>query len=119
MYGHTVSQRFDLTTEIRYDRQVDGRGMHPDDAEDLEFDEANVRHLADSKVSAAEVTQAWLNGPIWLANMKNRTGTWLMLGYTDGGRPLFVPVVVDERRSRVRPISGRTCEKDEVERWLK
>jgi hypothetical protein len=93
--------------------------VHPDEAEDLEFDEANESHLAEGHVTIGEVTQVWLNAPKWVPNMKGRTGTWLMLGRTDGGRPLFIPVTVDEVRSRVRPIGGRTCDKDEVARWLR
>lgn len=93
--------------------------MHPDDADDIEFDDDNINHMAKHGVSASEVTFVWLNEPKWLPNKKGRTASWLMVGYTNGGRPLYVPVVVDEIRSRVRPISARTCEQDEERRWLR
>lgn len=93
--------------------------MHPDDADDLDLDDANIGHFAEHGVTASEVEQVWLNGPVWLPNKKGRAALWLMLGWTNGGRPLFVPVEVDEVRSRIRPVGARTCEKDEVYRWLK
>lgn len=93
--------------------------MHPGDAEDLEFDDRNIEHLATHAVTAREVTHAWLNRPVWVPNLKGRTASWLMLGWTDGGRPLFVPVEVDEIRSRIRPVGGRSCDEDEVNRWLR
>ncbi len=93
--------------------------MHPDDADDLDFDEFNEAHLSEGGVSTAEVMQVRCNQPVWVPNKKGRAGTWLMVGRTNGGRALFVPVIVDDARSRVRPISGQTCEKSEVERWLK
>lgn len=92
--------------------------MHPDDVDDLDFDDENMGHLAEHAVTADEVTQVWMNGPVWLPNKKNRTADWLMLGRTNGGRALFVPVLVDEARSRLRPVGGRSCEKHEVLRWL-
>lgn len=40
-----------------------------------------------------------------------------MIGRTDGGRALVVMVNYDEVRAALRPITARTCDKDEVLKW--
>jgi uncharacterized DUF497 family protein len=90
---------------------------HPEDAEFLEFDDDNEAHLAIKGVSPAEVNQVFLGDPLWAPNLKGRTADWLMIGRTDGGRPLVVMVTYDEARAVLRPITARTCEKDEVSKW--
>ena len=90
---------------------------HPEDAEFLEFDEANETHLAIRDVIPTEVMQVFLGDPLWAPNVKGRTADWLMIGRTDGGRPLVVAVIYDEVRSALRPITARTCDKDEVSKW--
>lgn len=90
---------------------------HPEDAELLEFDDANESHLADHNVTPAEVLQVFNNDPLWAPNLKGRTAEWLMIGRTKGGRPLLVAVRYDEVRAALRPITGRTCDGDEVSRW--
>lgn len=92
--------------------------MDPDDAEWIEIDDRNEEHLAAHQVTAAEVAQVWLNGPVWARNVKGRTGTWRMVGKTDGGRPIVAAVVFDEVRLSLRPITARTCEPEEVVRWF-
>jgi uncharacterized DUF497 family protein len=90
---------------------------HPEDAELVQFDEGNESHLAERNVTPAEVLQVFNNDPLWAANVKGRTADWLMIGRTRGGRPLLVAVTYDEVRAVVRPITARTCEKDEISRW--
>lgn len=90
---------------------------HPEDAEFVEFDDANEPKLLLGGVSAAEVTQVFQNDPMWAANLKGRTAEWRMIGRTTGGRPLVVGVIYDEIRAAVRPITARTCDKDEVSKW--
>ena len=55
------------------DRQ--GGVLHPADADDLEFDEVNEAHLARRGISVTEVTQVWLDGPVYVPN-KKVTGSW-------------------------------------------
>lgn len=90
---------------------------HPEDAELVEFDDANEPHLAERGVTPAEVQQVFLDDPLWAPNLKGRTATWLMIGRTDGGRPLVVMVNYDEVRAVLRPITARTCDRDEVLKW--
>lgn len=90
---------------------------HPEDAEFIEFDDDNEAHLAIKDVSPAEVNQVFLGDPLWAPNLKGRTADWLMIGRTDGGRPLVVMVSYDEARATLRPITARTCDKDEVVKW--
>jgi uncharacterized DUF497 family protein len=90
---------------------------HPDDAEWLDFDDDNESHLAGHAVSASELLQVFMDEPLWARNKKGRTGTWLMVGRTHGGRPLVAAVIFDETRNCVRPITARTCTAVEVARW--
>lgn len=90
---------------------------HPSDASWVEVDEHNEEHLAGHNVMATEVWQVFEADPLWAKNKKNMAATWLMIGRTDGGRPLVVAVTYDEDRECVRPVTGRTCENGEVARW--
>jgi uncharacterized DUF497 family protein len=90
---------------------------HPDKAEWLDFDDDNEAHLAAHAVTAVELLQVFLDEPFWAANKKGRTGTWLMVGRTQGGRPLVAAVLFDETRNCIRPITARTCTDAEVARW--
>jgi len=91
--------------------------MHPCDAEDLEFDEANEAHLAVHNITVTEVTHVWLGGPVYVPNKKGLTVAWLMLGDTAGGRALTVAVLTDEVRLRLRPITGWDSTVGELTRW--
>jgi hypothetical protein len=71
--------------------------VHPDEADDLEIDEANEEHLVQHHVTALEVFQVWQNGPVYAPNKRGLTAAWLMLGDTDGGRSLTIAVLVKER----------------------
>lgn len=91
--------------------------LHPCDAEDLEFDEINEAHLARRGITATEVVQVWLNGPVYVPNKKGLTATWLMLGDTAGGRSLTVAVLTVETVRRLRPITGWNSTAGELTRW--
>jgi len=90
---------------------------HPSGASWVEFDEVNEEHLAGHDVSAIEVWQVFEDDPLWAKNKKNMAAAWLMIGRTYGGRPLVVAVLYDENRECIRPVTGRTCETEEVARW--
>lgn len=91
--------------------------MHPWEADDLEFDDANEAHLALHGISVSEVTQVWLSRPVYVPNKKGLTAAWLMLGDTLGGRSLTVAVVTMEVVLRLRPITGWDSTAGELTRW--
>jgi hypothetical protein len=90
--------------------------LHPRDADDLEF-EVNEIHLALRNITATEVTQVWLNQPVYLPNKRGLTATWLMLGDTSGGRSLTVAVITLESLLRLRPVTGWNSTIGELTRW--
>jgi hypothetical protein len=92
--------------------------VHPDDAEDIDLSERFTAHAAGHNVTALELWQLWVNVEKWVPNKKGRTADWLMVGRTDGGRPVVAAVLVDAERSMICPITARTCTPQEVTRWL-
>ena len=62
--------------------------MHPSEADGLEFDEENEGHLARHHVTPLEVFQVLRNTPKFVPNKRGHEARWLMLGDTDGARPL-------------------------------
>jgi uncharacterized DUF497 family protein len=50
--------------------------LHPSEADDLEFDEVNEAHLAQHGISATEVTQVWLDKPVYVPTRR----AWLLRG---------------------------------------
>jgi uncharacterized DUF497 family protein len=91
---------------------------HPRDAELIEFDDGNESELAAHQISPVEVEQLFANDPKWAQNKKRRAGLWKAIGYTDGGRALTVPVMYDEIRLSVRPITGWDATAGERNRYL-
>jgi uncharacterized DUF497 family protein len=91
--------------------------LHPGHADDLEFDEVNEAHLARHGISVTEVTQVWLNEPVYVPNKSGLTAAWLMLGDTTGGRCLTVAVVTLQVVWRLRPITGWNSTAGELTRW--
>jgi uncharacterized DUF497 family protein len=91
--------------------------MHPRDAEGLHFDDDNEAHLAGHRLSIAEVSQVWLNSPLYVPNKKGLTAAWLMLGDTHGGRAVTVAVLVLEIPRLLRPITGWDSTAAELTRW--
>ena len=89
----------------------------PWDAELLEFDDDNTEHFAGHNVSASEILAVFDNDPLWAANKKGRSGTHLMIGRSNGNRPLVIAVVYDDARRVLRPITARTCTLAEVNKW--
>jgi uncharacterized DUF497 family protein len=89
----------------------------PAHAEDLEFNEINEAHLARHGISATEVTQVWLNEPVYVPNKRGLTTAWLMLGDTAGGRSLTVAVATLQVVQRLKPITGWNSTAGELTRW--
>jgi uncharacterized DUF497 family protein len=89
--------------------------VHPEEADDLEFDEGNEAHLAEHGVSPLDVFQVWVNDPTYARNKKGLAGTYLMVGETDGGRKLTIAVL--PLGSRLRPITGWPSTSGELTKW--
>jgi uncharacterized DUF497 family protein len=90
----------------------------PTDAEFLDIDERNELHITNKGVSVNELEQVFENYPRWVPNKKGRTGTYLMVGRTNGGRAIIAAVIYDEIRRAVRPVTSRQCKDHEVKKWL-
>lgn len=63
---------------------------------DLQWDDDGEEHVAKHGLSVAEVAQVVANGYVIVKNRKARRAQYVMLGTTDGGRDLAVPI----RRTR-------------------
>ena len=91
--------------------------MHPDDADDLEFDEGNEEHLASHGISPHEVFEVWSESPVYAQNKKGLAATHLMFGDTYGGRALTIAVLVKTDARLLRPITGWESTAAELTRW--
>ncbi len=80
--------------------------MHPRDAEGFDWDEDNQDELWDHNIRPWEVEQVFQNRPVWARNKKGRRGDYLMVGKTDGGRKLTIPVKPNAATKKLRPITG-------------
>jgi hypothetical protein len=80
--------------------------MHPRDAEGLEWDGDNEEEFWPHGIRPWEVEQVFLNRPVWAPNKKGRAGDYLMIGETDGGRRLTIPVKPNAATRELRPITG-------------
>lgn len=69
------------------------------------IDDGNEAHLTRHDVSVVEVWQVFAGEPVIRVNRRERAGTHIALGETDGGRRVMVPFV-DEGSGRVRPITA-------------
>ena len=89
----------------------------PLDAELLEIDDGNELHVTAHGVSVVEVEQVFEDDPLWVPNKKGRTGNYLMVGRTNGNRPVTTAVVYDDIRRTVRPITAYESTDAEITRW--
>ncbi len=104
---------------IKWYKPGAGNMGHPRDAEIVEFDEGNESEMSRHGVSSTEVMQVLENQPVWSPNKKGRSGEWKVIGYTNGGRALTIPVTWDERRHAVRPITAWSSSTHESMKYLK
>jgi len=72
---------------------------------EFDWDAANVRHLANHRITRSEFEQAMLHDPI-VTDFADETGEerWYALGATDQLRVLFL--VFAYRGEQIRPITG-------------
>jgi hypothetical protein len=80
--------------------------MHPRDAEGFEWREEDEDELWTHRIRPSEVEQVRLNRPVWAPNKKYRRGDYIMVGETDGGRRLTIPVRVLPGTRRLQAITG-------------
>jgi uncharacterized DUF497 family protein len=92
--------------------------VHPEHAEDFEWDEGNESELAAHGISPIEVEDVFDNGPKWARNRSYRSGDWKMMGLTQGGRRLTIVVRLDVDRRGLRPITGWTSTAGEGRRYF-
>jgi len=72
---------------------------------ELDWDEANVRHLARHKITREEVEEFFANDPTFVDyEIVNGEDRWTALCATNELRVLFV--VFTMRGERIRPVSG-------------
>jgi hypothetical protein len=76
------------------------------DAEELEFDENNVSHLARHGVSREAVEQVHRNTPRYFRNLPEHSGSHVMIGPDENGRFYFVVLRPTSTARRWRPITG-------------
>ena len=55
----------------------------------------------------------------WGPNKKARSALWLAVGYTDDGRALTVPLIYDDSRLMIRPVTGWDSTDGEKTKYLK
>jgi uncharacterized DUF497 family protein len=80
--------------------------MHPSQATEFEWDDANERELWRHRIAPGEVEEVFDNHPAWIPNKRNRAGDWKMVGRTNGGRSVTVVVRHDEDSLLLRAITG-------------
>ena len=94
--------------------------------EELEFDDAFAEHMASSqrvyakhRVSEQEVREAWLGNPAYVENVgERRRESIIMLGWTQGGRILVVPLQPTHRWGVWRPVTAFEANAHHRKRYL-
>ncbi len=80
--------------------------MHPRDAEGFEWNQKNQDELWSHNIRPWEVEEVFWNHPVWARNKKGRKGDYLMVGRTNGGRKLTIPVRPHAVSRQLEPITG-------------
>lgn len=100
----------------------------PDSAECFEWDDdqlerGNTAHLGESRPARAsiawwEAEEVFENGGRFARNKHGKSGDWLLVGRTRGGRALTLVVSYDSTRRAIRVLTGWDCTAGERERYL-
>jgi hypothetical protein len=90
----------------------------PEFAEAFEWDdddveEGNTAHLARRDIRPHEVEQVFANGAPIFPNKTAGTGEFMMIGTTDGDRPLTIVMNYNSRRRCIRAFTGWESTEDE------
>ena len=80
----------------------------PDDGLDWTFswNDGNESELHYHGVQPEEAEQVFMNSPTWCPNKKHRSGDFLMMGRTHGGRCLTIVVRIERLQRRIIPITA-------------
>src|SRR5205823_3282699 len=85
--------------------------------DDLEFDEGNEDEMASHHVQWWEVRQVLDSEPVFLPNKKGHRSSIVMIGPTDGGRFLTIPLSQTGVEGRWRPATAWDSSKGERTRY--
>lgn len=96
---------------------------NPEDAEAFEWDDdecerGNTAHLAGHGVTQSEAEQVFYNYGKFGPNKRDKSGDWLLVGRTDGGRILTLVAAYDDDRRVIRFITGWDSTSGERARYL-
>lgn len=80
--------------------------MHPRDTTGFEWDDDNEGHLAAHGVMPQEAEEVANNAPAYARNVKNHSGDYKMMGWTDSGRRLTIIVTTNPKTREMRVITG-------------
>jgi uncharacterized DUF497 family protein len=80
--------------------------MHPSQASEFVWDNGNESELARHGIRPEEVEEVFDNHPTWAINKRERSGQWLMIGQTHGGRFLTVAIATTNDPWFIRPVTG-------------
>lgn len=87
------------------------------DIDSLIFDEHNEEEMWRHRVRAIEVDQVLSNRPKFYRNRKGRSSTVIMVGPTDGGRMLTVPLAPTPVDGLWRPATAWDSKPGEITRY--
>ncbi len=80
------------------------------------WDDANVEHIALSRVTTRDVESVWLQDPKYRSNKRNRAATHQMIGPDTGGTFFAVFIREETTKGLWRVITARQAE-DHEENW--
>jgi hypothetical protein len=84
---------------------------------DLQFDDDNEAEFGRHHFSADEILQVLDNAPVFFRNRKRHRTTLLMVGPTNGGRMLTVPLAAVPVEGVWRPATAWDSDADETLRY--
>jgi hypothetical protein len=87
--------------------------MPPLRIDDLQFDSDNREHILRHGITESEVWQVFLNGFEILRNAKMHEAPYKMVGATDGGRFISIPIAPTGEPFVWRPATAMLADEDE------
>lgn len=72
----------------------------------LQFDQANVDHLARHDVTPQQVQDVLLKAPRFFRNLPDRSGTHVIVGPNSEGTFFFIVLAPTGQRGNWRPVTG-------------
>jgi len=84
---------------------------------ELEWDDRNEDEVARHRITPEEVEQVMHNDPAFFKNKRGRAASIVMIGPTNGGRCLFVPLARTRTSYLWRPVTAFDAEPEDHERY--